>query len=87
MSDVRPVVTTRAELVALDVLDVVLDASRRALTLAYPELARGPEVELSLPEQHLAETLVYQFSCLQGLLSRYRSLVSPVDDLEDEYPF
>ena len=87
MSWLRPTVTAHAELVALDVLDVVLDASHRALSLTYPELARGPEASLVRPEQHLAEALVYQLSCLQGLLARYRDLVSPLAEADDDCPF
>lgn len=87
MSWSRLTVTAHAELVALDLLDVVLDASHRALALTYPELARGPEATLARPEQHLAEALVYQLGCLQGLLARYRDLVSPPAQDEGDFPF
>jgi len=87
MSWPRPAVTAHAELVALDVLDVQLDASDRALSLTYPERARGSEAALARPEKHLAEALVCQLGCLQRLLSRYRHLVSPLADADDDCPF
>lgn len=78
---------SRAELVAVDVLGLVLDWTLYSIMSAYPELPLEHDDGRGEPALYLAETLTYQLTHLQRSLAAYRELVCQPSGRDDHVPF
>jgi hypothetical protein len=78
---------SRADLVAIDVLGLVLDWTLASIMSAHSDLALECDAGRAGPELYLAESLTHQIAHLQQALTAYRGAIRDQTQPEDDLPF